>query len=295
MRVVVRLGFFVCLLFGSGTAYGLDYRVERGDTLSRIAQRFGVTVAAIKRANDLRSDMIITGEVLKIPSDDDDTSDRSDLVHVVRSGESLSLIAVRYRVLVRDIRRANGITGDLIHPGQRIVIPDDDPLGRDAAPAPASRGAVHPPMRASQADLEVLARIVKGECPPSVPFVGKVAVAAVVLNRVRSRSFPSTIPGVAHQRKQFSCYNPDVRRRLYWGRIPPDAWAAARAALRGEDPTAGSLFYFNPYIVRPRWARDMTFVTRIGARPHTTHDFYRPEGVDAPRPRSSGLAGALPR
>lgn len=139
----------------------------------------------------------------------------------------------------------------------------------------------HPAMQASASDLEVLARIVKGECPETMPWEGKVAVAAVVLNRVRSAAFPRTIPGVAHQPSQFSCYNSNFRRKLYQGTIPDYAWRAARAALAGQDPSLGSTYYFNPYLVAPSWSRSKVFVRRIGRegsralRTQTTHDFYR--------------------
>ncbi|MHC4136238.1 MAG: cell wall hydrolase [Planctomycetota bacterium] len=139
----------------------------------------------------------------------------------------------------------------------------------ESGPRPAA------PMRASAGDLEVLARIVKGECPPSTPFAGKVAVAAVTLNRVRSGRFPTSIRAVAHQPKQFSCYNASNRARLYHGPIPSDAWKAARAALDGEDPTGGCMFFFNPYLVQPGWARRLEFVKRIGTARSNTHDFYR--------------------
>jgi peptidoglycan hydrolase-like protein with peptidoglycan-binding domain len=133
---------------------------------------------------------------------------------------------------------------------------------------------------ASSSELEILARIVKGECPADVPWEGKVAVAAVVLNRVRSSRFPNSIQRVAHQPKQFSCYNSNVRRRLYFGPIPDYAWRAARAALAGQDPSGGADHYFNPYIVLPKWARRLKFIRRIGTpgtlrtRKRTTHDFY---------------------
>lgn len=127
----------------------------------------------------------------------------------------------------------------------------------------------------SAGDLEVLARIVNGECPADTPFEGKVAVAAVVLNRVRSKRFAMSIPEVAHQAKQFSCYNPSSRARLYGAPVPPAAWEAARAAVAGEDPTCGCTFFFNPYLVQPGWARQLEFVKRIGTEPGNTHAFYR--------------------
>jgi N-acetylmuramoyl-L-alanine amidase len=130
-------------------------------------------------------------------------------------------------------------------------------------------------MSATPAELEILARICKGEAGIA-PYEGKVAVCAVVLNRVRSRRHPDTIRGVAHQPWQFSAYNPNNRARLYWGPIPQACWDAARDALNGWDPSRGATYYFNPYIVLPSWAHSMTRTVRIGTRPSDTHDFYRP-------------------
>jgi N-acetylmuramoyl-L-alanine amidase len=132
----------------------------------------------------------------------------------------------------------------------------------------------HAPMTASASELEVLARICKGEASVTA-YEGKVAVCAVVLNRVRSNRHPNTITRVAHQPWQFSCYNPDVRNRLYWGAIPQSCWDAAREALSGVDPTHGSTFYFNPFLVRPSWAKSLEFVRRIGSTRRDAHDFYR--------------------
>jgi uncharacterized protein YraI len=133
----------------------------------------------------------------------------------------------------------------------------------------------HPPMAVSQAELEVLARIVKGEAA-QCPTAGKVAVAAVVLNRVRSSRFPSTITAVAHQPYQFSCYNANLRASLYYGAIPQSCWDAARAAVAGSDPSLGATYYFNPYLVRPSWAASLRFTVRIGTSSYDTHDFYKP-------------------
>src|SRR5690606_17407742 len=106
-------------------------------------------------------------------------------------------------------------------------------------------------------------------------FEGKVAVAAVVLNRVRDSRWPNTIPGVAHQPLQFSCYNRNFRQQLYYGPVPEECFRAARAALAGQDPTGGATHYYNPYLVQPDWARRLTLTRRIGTNRNDTHVFYR--------------------
>ncbi|MCO5166391.1 MAG: cell wall hydrolase [Planctomycetes bacterium] len=127
---------------------------------------------------------------------------------------------------------------------------------------------------ATAAEIEIMARIIKGEAL-QCSFEGKVAVGAVILNRVRDRRWPNTIRGVAHQPYQFSCYNANVRNRLYWGPVPQSCFDAARAALAGQDPSLGATHYFNPYLVRPSWARSLRFIKRIGTNRTNTHDFYR--------------------
>lgn len=252
--------------------------MRSGDTLSEIARRFNVSVAAIRAANGITGDLIQVGQILRIPVEgSSSTSSSSGTVHVVQPGEALYLIALRYRVTAADIMSANGLTSDVIHPGQRLRIPASGGSSSSGSSTSSSSGStagntVH---NLSQADLEILARIVKGECPPDTPWEGKVAVAAVVLNRVERPGFPKTVKGVAHQPLQFSCYNKNVRKRLYYGDIPQWAWDAARAAARGQDPSNGATHYFNPYLVRPSWARNMRFIKRIGTNSTNTHDFYR--------------------
>ena len=155
--------------------------------------------------------------------------------------------------------------------GKRGLTDDRFPTPAAPDPIPRTRAA----MQLSQADLEVLARIVNGETWFDTPYEGKVAVASVVLNRVLSRSYPKTVAAVAHQPWQFSCYNADVRARLYNAAIRPESMKAAREAAAGADPVGGALFYYNPYLVKPSWARDRRFVKRIGDIPRNTHDFYR--------------------
>jgi len=101
------------------------YVVKRGDTLYRIARRFGTSVAAIQRANKLRGTVIYVGQRLKIPtkSSNDAKKPSQTIVHVVRRGETLSAIARRYGVTVAQIKKLNGIkNGNLIRVGQKLLI-----------------------------------------------------------------------------------------------------------------------------------------------------------------------------
>lgn len=81
------------------------------------------------------------------------------------------------------------------------------------------------------------------------PYVGKVAVAAVVLNRVKHPSFPNTIAGVIYQPRAFTAVD-DGQINL-----APDAESlrAARDAMNGWDPTYGAIYYWNPATATSSW------------------------------------------
>ena len=111
----------------------------------------------------------------------------------------------------------------------------------------------------SQSDLDLLARCVYGEARGE-PYTGQVAIAAVVLNRVRSSKFPNTISGVIYQRGAFTAVS-DGQINL----TPNEtAYKAAREALGGHDPTGGCLYYYNPATATSSWIWTLTVHLRIG-------------------------------
>ncbi len=120
----------------SGT---VRHTVRRGETLSGLSFRYGVSVAAIQSANNLRGTTIHPGQALSIPAQGDvgpriaataAPSSGPSVTHTVRSGETLSHISEHYRVSIAAIQRANGIRGTQIRAGQALAIP-----GAGAAPA----------------------------------------------------------------------------------------------------------------------------------------------------------------
>ena len=97
-------------------------------------------------------------------------------------------------------------------------------------------------------DLALLARLVSGEARGE-PYVGQVAVAAVVLNRVRHDAFPDTISGVIFQAGAF-----DAVWDGQFDQTPTDsARRAARDAMTGWDPTGGCVYYYNPVTATNPW------------------------------------------
>ena len=108
-------------------------------------------------------------------------------------------------------------------------------------------------------DLYLLAKLVHGESRGE-PYKGKVAVAAVVLNRVKSSSFPNSISGVIYQKGAFSAVS-DGQINL-----SPDneSIKAARDAMNGWDPTGGCLYYYNPKKTSNKWMLSHEVVLSIG-------------------------------
>lgn len=117
----------------------------------------------------------------------------------------------------------------------------------------------------SMSELNLLARCVYSEARGE-PYAGQVAVAAVVLNRVRSSKFPNTISGVVYQKGAFTAVA-DGQINL----TPNEtAYKAARDALNGWDPTNGCLYYYNPSTATSKWIWSLTVEIKIGR-----HSFAR--------------------
>ena len=108
-------------------------------------------------------------------------------------------------------------------------------------------------------ERELLARVVYAESNTE-PIEGQIAVAQVVLNRVRSSSFPNTISGVIYQKGAFSC----VSNGSINNTPNNQSIRAALDALNGWDPTGGCLYYYNPRLTDDTWIRTRTVQTVIG-------------------------------
>ncbi len=109
----------------------------------------------------------------------------------------------------------------------------------------------------SSSDLNLLARLVYAEARGE-PYTGQVAVASVVLNRVKNSSFPNSVAGVIYQRGAFDVVS-DGQINL-----TPNSTArkAAQDAINGWDPSYGAIYYFNPRTATSKWiwSRPLTVV-----------------------------------
>ena len=113
--------------------------------------------------------------------------------------------------------------------------------------------------QSTSGDVDLLARLISAEARGE-PYTGQVAVGAVVLNRVKSPAFPSSISGVIYQSGAFSC----LQDGQFWKSVADSAYRAARDALNGSDPSGGALYYFNPATATSKWIWSRPLITVIG-------------------------------
>lgn len=105
----------------------------------------------------------------------------------------------------------------------------------------------------------LLARVIEGEAA-NESLVGKVAVGAVILNRLRSALFPHTLPGVIYQYGAFECVSNGQFNRP----VSQESLQASVMAMSGWDPTGGALYFWNPSKTKNPWVWARNIVTQIG-------------------------------
>lgn len=108
-------------------------------------------------------------------------------------------------------------------------------------------------------DANLLARAVNGEARGE-PYLGQVAVAAVILNRIKDPAFPKTVADIIYQPRAFSSVDDGQIN------MPPSATAlrAAQEAISGSDPSGGALFFFNPAKTSNKYIWSRPQIKQIG-------------------------------
>jgi len=272
------------LITYAGPEFTLIYVIQDGDTLSEIAEDYGVSSKLLLAYNKLnRNSVIKVGQELLIPKiieENENTKEKQfdsrmfkqnrkvnnltldvGSVYSVRINPSQKLPDVsnispdkiiKYHVGVGDtlydlartfntsigvIMALNSMERSIIRVGDTVRLPINNLSPRQVLAKIVS-----------DADIELLARVIHGEARGE-PFIGQVAVGAVVINRVLSSYFPDTFREVIFQKRQFSAVA-DGQINLRPG---SSSYRAAKEALRGTDPTMGSMYYYNPRTANYQW------------------------------------------
>jgi len=118
---------------------------------------------------------------------------------------------------------------------------------------------VNVPSGFSQNDIQLMANAVHGEARGE-PYNGQVAVAAVILNRVNSPSFPNTVAGVIFEPRAFTA----VADGQIWLEPNPTSKKAVMDAINGWDPTGNAIYYFNPDTATSAWIWSRPQIKQIG-------------------------------
>jgi N-acetylmuramoyl-L-alanine amidase len=168
--------------------------------------------------------------------------------YAVASGDSLWKIGQEHGTTVDAIMSRNGLVSTTIHPGQVLDVPESTGAGDKTGIGVAGN------------ELDLLARMIAAEAGDE-PYQGKVAVGAVIVNRAKSSKFPNTLTAVMYQPGQFE---PVQNGWLWRATVTQEDRAAAQAAIRGEDPTNGALYFFAFKKVRSGWLWSRPWKITIG-------------------------------
>lgn len=176
------------------------------------------------------------------------------------SGRADGIYGAKTFTAVQLFQRRNGLpqTGNVDDATFRAL--GFTPKTAPAAPSYINKTpATQAPGMVNANDLHLLAKAVYSEARGE-PFEGQVAVAAVVLNRLRNPIFPNTVAGVIFEPLAFTAV---ADGQFY---LPPndEAYRAAQLALDGWDPTGGAIYYFNPATATSAWIWSRPYIKTIG-------------------------------
>jgi N-acetylmuramoyl-L-alanine amidase len=223
LKKILILTLCFLFTFPAAAARAANYTIAPKDTLYSLSKLFNTSVTYLQYSNNVNEKNLIPGEVIYVPAH----------MYKVKSGDSLYKIAVAYGLSVSALKKANGKTGDLIVPGEKLILPGVKPSENSDHVIPYSSG-----------EVDLLARLIEAEASGE-SMKAKVAVGAVVVNRVQSGDWASTITGVINQKfGEYYQFTP-VKNGMI-NNTPSDASKkAAWIAMFGGDPSNGAIFYFD--------------------------------------------------
>ncbi len=169
------------------------------------------------------------------------------------TGSVDGIFGAKTKAAVQYFQRKNGLTADGI-----VGSATAKAMGISLS-GTASSGGTTSSGKLSNSDLYLLSCCVYGEARGE-SYTGKVAVAAVILNRVKSSAFPNSISGVIYQAGAFTCVSDG---QINMG-TNDECTRAAQDAMNGWDPTGGAIYYFNPATATSKWIWSRPQLVTIG-------------------------------
>lgn len=244
---IIITGIIFSIALNSIPAYAADYSIAPKDSLYIIGTLFNTSVNTLMAENKLNSDLIYPGQTLKVPAK----------LYTVKKGDSLYLIAKKHGISLTSLRKANNKWDNLIIPNQTLLIPG----GKLIDNVTLSSNNAKTVIPYTEAEVDLLARLITAEAEGE-SYDAKVGVGAVVVNRVQSSDWPSSISAVINQVfGEYYQFTPVENGQIH-KKATDDSIKAAWAALYGSDPSNGAMFYFDDSSTN-QWIRSKTVTARI--------------------------------
>ncbi len=223
------------------------YYVQTGDSLSSVAAQFSTSVNQIIESNNLTSNELLIGQKIIVTLPDYSNKNYNIILdYKVETGDNVKTVSSKFNISPWELRDFNNIRYDVISIGDQLQVP-------------FHINNMNPAMNITTEEMELLTKAVYSEARGE-PFKGQVAVASVILNRVKNSVFPDTIEGVIFQPWQFTA----ISDGQFWLEPNQTAYLAAQAALEGWDPSGGALYYYNPETATSDWVFYRDVIIQIG-------------------------------
>ncbi len=239
-KKITIITFCFLLLFPATSASAAAYKVTSKDTLNSLSKLFDTSVTFLRFSNNFEVNSFSSGDVIFVPAH----------VYKVKSGDSLFKIAAKYKVPVLNIKKANKKTSSSIVPGEKLLIPGIKPYKKYDSVIPYSDG-----------EVGLLAKLIEAEAAGE-SMQAKIAVGAVVVNRVQSGDWAPTITKVIKQKfGEYYQFTP-VKIGTINNTPSYDSKRAAWIAMFGSDPSNGAIYYFDQ-TSNNEWLRSKSLTTQI--------------------------------
>lgn len=237
LKFLAFAAFMIAAGAKANSVQAATYNIKSGDSLYTISRSYNTNTNYLMNVNGLSSSYIYPGQTIKVP----------DAVYTVKSGDSLYLIAQKFGVTLYNLRLANNMWSDYIYVGQALAIPAGSSLQGSGS------SYVIP---CTNAEVDLLARLINAEAGGE-SYTAMKSVGAVIVNRVKSGTYPNTITRVIYDTAGGYYQFTPVANGMINKPATAASLSAAKEALMGVDPTHGALYFYDNTATNT-WLRSKT-------------------------------------